>query len=70
MKDNKTETCHDCGHFVMDPESVKVDLTGDTLTATAKYICIKKRKTAQLCEYYVPCHIEDTLLYYRGGDRK
>jgi hypothetical protein len=65
---NEELKCHDCAHFLMKDGSVKVDLTGYTITATAVYDC-DISKTPDSCKKYTRAYIEDIITYSRGTPR-
>jgi hypothetical protein len=60
--------CQDCVHFLMDEGSVKVDLTGCVVTATAVYVC-DINHAPEGCKKYTRAYIEDIIFFARGTPR-
>jgi len=60
--------CHDCSHFLMKEGSVKVDLSGYIVTATAVYDCNINKKPDS-CNKYSRAFIEDIISFTRGKPR-
>ena len=64
---NKEYTCTDCGHFILEQESVTVDVTGNDLVARAKYVCDKGLEPTFRCDSFYAAIIEDAITWVRGG---
>ena len=60
--------CIDCGHYLLEEDSVHVDLTDGKVIATAEYVCNLgvALDSEESCDNFYNVIIEDTIMWRRG----
>jgi hypothetical protein len=61
--------CIDCGHYLLEEDSVHVDLTNGKVIATADYVCDAgvALDSEEVCDNFYNVIIEDTIMWQRGN---